>query len=547
MNSAVRNYLSTGMIALASSVLLGCLPEDDFQDLEVMAPSPKLSLPLLNTSLSLSNLINTDGDGNGNNLVENEDKSYSLKYKTSMASPPISAFFPEIPDQSYSKSFSLGYNAPGLYSDSITTSFQADIPLDLNELTVYKIEPKKGRLNFALASTYDHDVKVKLTFPNIIDKQDGTPLTEVFDLVAWDRHTMSRDIPLADYIIKIEESMLSYEAEVTIYGDGTNNAISSSQEITFDFGMSDIAFSYMEGDFANISVPIESDTLLIPVFSNAIAGDIALQPSLSMNFQNSFGTNIKSDLSRVFVSTQNGQVTKLMDEGNSQFFGGNFQITSPDDRKEIASTYQKIDKTNSNIEDAFSSIPDGILYDLGFVLGSNENDTSFVSDNSKIGVEIETEIPLEGRFEVMITDTMAVDFQDLSESIAELKVLIKTENSFPIDAYLQIYFLDENGNMLTDTQGEPLPLFKDIENNDTQQGARFLRAASIIDTSTGKTQAEKVDMPISATISDSQILDKTKYFLIQAQVRSTDKASSIKLYSFYNIRFSMAMQMKASL
>lgn len=541
MNSAVRNYFSIGMIALASSALLGCLPEDDFQDLEVMAPSPKVSLPLLNTNLSLSNLINTDGDGN--HLIENEDKSYSLKYKTSMASPPVSAFFPEIPSQSYSKNFSLGYNAPGLYSDSVTASFQDDIPLDLNELAIYKIEPKAGGLNFNMASTYEHDVKVKLMFPNIINKQTGAPLTEVFYLRAWNRQPLSRNIPLAEHIIKIKENMLSYEMEVTIYG-GTGNAISSSQGITFDFGMSDIVFSYMEGNFANISVPIAADTLLIPAFNSAVSGDIALLPILNMSFENSFGTNISADLSRISISSKNGQMTRLTDEGSSQFFGGNFVIASPGDRKDIASTYQKIDKANSNIENAFSSIPDGIFYDLGFVLGSTKNDTSFVSENSKIGIDIETEIPLEGRFKLLMADTMAVDFQDFSQSVEELKVLIKTENSFPIDAYLQIYFLDEHGNMLTDTQGEPLPLFKDME---TSEGARFLRAAAIINTTTGATQPEKVDMPIAATISDSQILAKAKHLLIQAQVRSTEQANTIKLYSFYNIRFSMAMQMKASL
>ena len=543
MNRAVRNYLSTGMIALASGLLLGCLPEDDFQDLEVMSPSPKVSLPLLNTNLTLSNLINTDGDKNS--LVENTDKSYSLRYTKHLESPAVAKFLPPIPDQNYSRSFSLGYDAPGVYSDSVTANYQATIPLNLNNLAIYKLETKTGNLSFGITSTYEHDVKVKLTFPNIVDQQ-GNPLIEVFDLVAWNTYTVSRNISLTAYTVAIKDREISYKMAVTLYG-GSGNPISATQGVKFDFGMNDVAFSYIEGSFADIEIPVKPDTLLIPAFKSAISGDISLQPVLSMNFQNSFGTGIEADLSQVFVSSRNGQMTKLTDENGSKFFGGAFQVTAPAKRSEVASTKQKIDKNTSNIEDAFASIPDGILYDLGFVLTGTGNDTSYISADSKIGVDVKTEIPLEGRFEMMMADTMAVNFQNLSESMEELKVLIKTENSFPIDAYLQIHFMDENYKMLMDADGKPMSLFKGSEASDGQEAARFLHAAKITNTSTGETQVEKVDMPLAATISDRQVLDKAKYFLIRATVRSTDKANSIKLYSFYNIRFSMAMQMKTSL
>ncbi len=543
MNRAVRHYLSTGIIALASGLLLGCLPEDDFQDIEVRTPSPKVSLPLLNTNLTLSNLINTDG--NKKSLVENADKSYSLKYTKHLESPAVAKFFPPIPDQNYNKSFSLGYDAPGVYSDSVTANYQANIPLNLNDLTIYKFEAKTGNLNFGITSTYEHDVKVKLTFPNIVDQQ-GNPLIEVFDLVAWNTYTVSRSISLTEYIVIIKDSELSYDVAVTLYG-GSGNPISATQGIEFDFGMNNVVFSYIEGSFTNIKIPVKPDTLPIPAFKSAVSGDIALQPILGMNFQNSYGTGIKADLSQVFVSSRNGQMTKLTDEKDSKFFGSDFQIAAPANRSEVAVTKQKIDKYNSNIEDAFASVPDGIFYDLGFVLTGASNDTSYIAEDSKIGMDIETEIPLEGRFEMKMADTMAVNFQNFSDSMDELKVLIKTENSFPIDTYLQIHFMDENYQMLMDDNGKPMSLFKGLEDSEDQETARFLHAAKITNTRTGETQAEKVDMPLAATISDRQVLDKAKYFLIQATVRSTDKINSIKLYSFYNIRFSMAMQMKTSL
>lgn len=542
MNSACKRYLSSVAITLTLGTSLGCLPEDDFQDLEVMAPSPQVSLPLFNTNLSLSDLINTDGEGN--NLVENSDQSYSLKYQTNIASPPMAEFFPEIPDQHYSEQFSLGYDAPGLYSDSITTHYQEEIPLTFDEFALYKIEPKQGNLIFNISSSYDHDMKVVITLDGVVDEQ-GNSLSETFDLVSWNRYSVRRDVSLAGYEINLEESKLTYRMDVTIYG-GTGNAISSTQMITFDFDMLDLDFSYMEGNFANITVPVKADTLLIPVFQNAVQGNIAIQPRLNMSFRNSFGVDIKSDLSRITVSTQQEQPTRLADEGTQAFFVDNFRIAAPATREQVTAIHQKIDKTNSNIEDAFATVPDGILYDLGFMLDNSTSDTSFVSDSSAIAVDIEAEIPLEGSFDMTMADTMAVDFQEFAENIDELKVLIKTENSFPIDAYLQICFLDENGNLLTDAQGNRRSLF-DHGEQDSLSAARLLHAASIVDTKTGETLPEKVDMPIVATISDQQILETARYFLIETRVRSSEQAGSIKLYAFYNIRFSMAMQMKASL
>lgn len=537
MNSAVRKLLSGGIIALASGVILGCLPEDDFKDIEIMAPSPRISLPLLNTNLTLSDLINVDE--NSENLVENQDKSYSLLYKTRIESKSISEFFPAIPEQSYSQNYSLGLNAPA-FQGSATTTFYNEIPLELNGLTLYKLESKQGNINLTLSSSYQHDISVKLTFPNIQDK-NGNGLQRTFNLIQWGSHTSTHTIPLKDYNININEGKVSYEMEVAISGSG--NPISSSDEISFHFNMAEVDFSYLEGNFSNIQIPIDADTLNIPLLANAIKGNIALNPKLKINFSNSFGVHIVSDLSNVFVRRQSGSVIRLMDEGNSKFFSGNFEIPFPENRNENTITkLQTVDEINSNIEEAFAEIPTGIAYGFGFTLSSVQGDTSFVSDQSMIGVDIQAELPLEGSFNIVLEDTMAVNFESLSENLEELKILIKTENSFPIDANLQVYFLNEYGEKIKNAQGEPITLF--------EEGVKFLSAATIVNTSTGETLALNTDMPLAATINNAEynLLKNTKNFLIRAEMNSiSEQDNKIKLYSFYNIRFSMAMQIKSSL
>lgn len=541
MNSVVKRYLAGGIIALASGVLIGCLPEDDFQDIEVMAPSPKVSLPLLNTNLTLSNLINTDKTGSV--LIENQDKSYSLLYKTGIASPPVEEFFPAIPEQHYAKSYALVKQDLSPINDILIFGpIQDEIPLDLNDLTLYKIESKKGFLNLTLHSTYQHNIEAKISFPGIKDKQ-GQTLILVYDLQPWKGSSSTQSISLEDYDINISNSKLNYGMEVTIASSVTGKPISATDEIRFEFSMADIAFSYLEGNFSNITIPVDADTMHIPILANAVQGNIALNPKLKLNFSNSFGVNIVPDLSNVYVKRQSGSVVKLMDEGNSNFFSGLFEIPYPRDRKEAAATkLQMVADNNSNIEEAFAEIPREVNYNFGFAMSSGESDTSFVASNSRIGVDMQVELPLEGSFDITLEDTMAVDFNDLSENLEELKVLIKTENSFPINANLQIYFLDKYGEMIKDEHGEPITLF--------EEGTKFMKAATIINTQTGETKALSTDMPLAATINNSKynLLKDTKNFLVRTEMNSSsEQDNKVKLYSFYNIRFSMAMQIKASL
>lgn len=537
MNRIVRKCFSGCVMTLVSGMMLSCLPEDDFQDIEIMAPSPRVSLPLLNTSLALSDLITVDQ--NNSILRENEDKSYSLYYRTQVQSQPVGEFFPKVPEQSYSESFSLGLDAPA-FGWSTKVKFNGEIPLQLSDFELYKLESRQGDLTITLNSSYQHDIKVKLTLPNIQDA-NGNAAQLQFDLKYWGSNSSTQTIPLKDYSINVNDSKLSYEMEMTIEGSG--KPISSADKVSFDFKMAGIEFSYIEGNFAGIQVPVQANSLDIPLLANAINGDIALNPKLNMTFSNSFGVGILPDLSKVYVKHKSGSSVRLQDKGDGQFFSGGFVLPYPENKNAgVASKAQSVDENNSNIRDAFAELPKGVAYEFGFALNSVAGDTSFITSESAIGVDIEVELPLEGSFNIILEDTIAVNFASLSDKLEELKVLIKTENSFPIDARLQIFFLDEYNNSITDDNGQPLKLFED--------GVKLLHAADIVNTSTGETKPQYVDMPVAATINNTKynLLDRTKNFLVQVDLNSVSEQENwAKFYSFYGVRLSLAMQAKSSL
>jgi len=356
----------------------------------------------------------------------------------------------------------------------------------------------------------------------------------------WGTRNVSEFVDLSGYYLDIDNNELSYSAEVSIVGSG--QPIDANDEVSLNFSLSDLAFSYLEGNFSNVSIPLDADTLDIPMLANAINGNVALNPNLTIDIQNSFGVPISPDLSNIYVRRSSGTVVRLQDEGESNFFSGEFVLPFQKDRDELpAMLSQQINRDNSNLEEAFAELPRGIAYLLGFELSSSAEDTSFITENSSIGIDMEVEVPLEASFDFTLQDTLALDL-GTDQDIEQLKLLIKTENDFPIDAHLQVYFLDESGEMIYGSDNEPLRAF--------EEQAQLLKAAQIINSSTGETQSVSIDMPISATLDAEKVdlIQNAGSILVQAKLQSNSEDDNmIKLYSSYGIRFSLAMQIQSSI
>ena len=536
MNKKLYAQKLSVLSALVGLTTMSCMPEDDFRELEVLAPSPSLALPILNTNLKVSDLIKTE---EGGLLEEKADGSYSLYYRKNIKTQSIGEFFPAIPQQQHSESFSLGISAPAFVFEPDPVSFDGIIPMNLGSLKLYGIECKQGDLNVSVNSEYEHDIQVKLSLWDVVD-ENNNPLVLDFDLPAWGVRSASAFNELSGYFINIDEGELDYSVEVSL--QGTGREIRDSDQLTFDISISELDFTYIEGNFDGLVVPIDADTLDIPILAGAVHGDVSLNPSLNIDLHNSFGIKVRPDLSNIYVKRKSGTIVRLEDEGENNFFTGEFEFPYLTDRNELPLILsQNVSRNNSNIEDAFAELPQGIAFQFGFALDSNPEDTSFITDESSIGIDMEVELPLEGSFDILLEDTLQVDL-GAEQEIEALKVLIKTENSFPIGADLQVYFLDDQNEIINGSDGNPLALFK--------EEAQFLKPAQIINSTTGETQAMAVDMPLAATLGKDrvQMIQDAGSILVRARMQSkSDDNNLVKLYSSYGIRFSLAMQIASSL
>lgn len=538
MAKLLQTARTLGLIGICTPALIGCFPEDDLSDLKIETPSPVVSLPLLNTNLTIGDIITIE-DGKGI-LTENEDHSYHILYRSQIKTEPVKNFFPDIPEQHHSESFSLDINSPAFSLKSPPQTFRGDMTFDLNGLTVYALESKEGFLDLTLTSDYQHNVEVQVTFPNIKSRTDGSPFVWNPNVInGWSNRVSTERRPLSDYSIELVNGTVSYELEVTI--DGTGRPISEHEELTLEVRISEVEFAYLSGNFNGIALPTKPDTLDIPILASAIEGTVALNPTLKMDFKNSYGVRIASDFSDVAIEQKSGNIVKLRDEGDYTFFSGEYNFPSATHRHDsLVTSSQVINRATSNIGEAFAELPRGLMYNLGFTLNSAPEDTSFVTDQSLVEVDLSVELPLEGRFDIILQDSIPVNFRDM-EDVESMRILVKTENTFPIDAHLQIHFLGEDGELITDENGRPFSLFGDED--------KILVAAELVDSNTGKTQPEIVDLPLVANIDQENfraVRDAT-HLVVRTNLESVSKdANQVKLYSFYTIRFGLATQIKTS-
>ena len=535
--SRVVLSIGTGLVGMLG--MSGCLPDEDFSDVKIKAPSPQVSLPLFNTTLTVEDMLQMGEEGN---LQKNADKSYSLFYQSSIQSERVKDYFPEIPNQQFAESYSLGFDSPTFsLTGTPPATFEGSIPFDLNGLTIYSIESGGGALAVTIQSDYQHDLEVEASFPNIVSP-NGENLTLRFILPYWNGEGISEEtVDLSGYKINLEDSEIDFDLRVSIAGTG--QPISSSDEINFVFTINSLEFKYLSGNFTDIQVPVGADTLSIPAFSGVVDGTIATNPNMSFSFSNSFGVPISPDFSRLYIERVDKTVVRLQDEDGFNFFEGGFTFPYLKERsiEPKVDTYQ-INGETSNIDEAFSNIPTALAYGFGFRLNSSEIDTSFISDESQIGIDLNLEVPLEAGFDIVLEDSIEVSFSEL-EDVEELKLLLKTENDFPINANLQVYFLDSEGNIIENADGEQIRLFEGED--------KFLVAAEVVNTATGETVPANTDLPTTATI-DRDKFEKVRdasHILVRAQFNSVSDVSNnrIKLYSFYSIRFSLATQIKASI
>ncbi|MEX2380427.1 MAG: hypothetical protein WD530_06770 [Vicingaceae bacterium] len=443
MNRKLKRVLF-GIVAL--TFIYSCTDDYfEFDKIKTNEWKPALALPVVNSSLTLEELlIKEDEDG-----VINEDPQtgiLEIVYDGKVFSPIGEAKVP-LPNQNFSRSIqsptplpSDGSQTPPItYNDEIT--FNSQVEIDTLVL-------KNGHLALTLENTFEHNLNVTVELPSFTDANNQA-LTLNYSIPASNGISptvRSKNVDLAKYTIDMKHGVQNHSTfpvEVTIDFDLiAGNSSTPADELSVNAQVNQLAFKNFVGYLGQSNLmDLELDTIDINLFKNFISGNFFLSnPFLDIDIYNSYG--IPTELEFELLKSRNPDKTPA--EIDVQLPNNPIVLNSTPSFK-TDSTNIQLTNSNSNIDDVVSSLLKHIIYDAKAEFNPNGPSTrNYLTDTSRIGLEVYFRLPFEGYAnDFFLIDTIGFNFEGVDELESGL-IKLYTENTFPIDVEMQVYFMDSS-------------------------------------------------------------------------------------------------------
>ena len=255
---------------------------------------------------------------------------------------------------------------------------------------------------------------------------------------------------------------------------------------------------------------------------------IFAEPRISALIENAFGVPVRSQIDLLNAYRTDGEIIPIEFEAIDQIDIGFPRVT---EIGETRFTELFLDHTNSNIAEVFNGGVTAIEYGLSAIINP-ENDsslTSFLTDTSFFTVEVLVEVPMVVSSNNFIAnETYDFAFNDIG-SIQEGEFKLVVENELPLEADLQLYFLDESG-LVVDS------LFQDIPT--------LIKGAPIDEMGNANDVAETTTF-IPVTASQIQRIQQAQQLQVKAFFKTSGSLKQpVQLLATQEIRFRMGLRFK---
>lgn len=502
---------------------------------------PELAFPLVNSTLTLEDIIIKN---DSNETIQEDPNTGILEiiYEGRVFSAN-GALAVNIPTQSIQEGFELPASIPSNNSGgTLTQTFKTDFEFDNqgSDLEIDSLFLKQGVLAMQIENDFEHNVEVEITFPTFRNAS-GNPLTLLYNLPAAPNSSSfsmrSSSQSLTNYTLNMTEDrngspdINTFPAEVKVTFNLTPNVGSNSNDqIRINGNINNLDFKNFWGYIGKTNLNLDEDTIKINLFRNFRNGTFFLSnPLLDINVTNSFGTPIEFNFQRLFARNVDKNPNRIGINIPTNPISLNYPTTFG---SEVTSS--QLDNANSNIDSVVSFLVKEIIYKSEAELNPNGKTTTrnFLTDTSKIGLDVYLRLPFEGRASgFRLIDTLDFNFEN-SENIEEGLVRVKMENGFPIDAEVQVIFLDENFLPIDS-------LYAD--------GQEELVVSSITDINGKTIQNSKKITDVTISRERLEKLSDGKFAIVRAVLQSEDALQQNNVKFFDNYRLSINLGIKAKI
>jgi hypothetical protein len=241
----------------------------------------------------------------------------------------------------------------------------------------------------------------------------------------------------------------------------TDNGGTYPDEISIELALTDFSIASVGGYIAPRIIDFEDQGARISIFDEDFGGQIRLEdPKLNLFFFNGYGIGIRPVINEIIGENNDGEtlvVPGLQIERLDV-------VSSAPSPGEIGMSQIQIDNETMTptVTDFMAFKPNRVTGKISLEINPENNESNFISRGSSLDVNFEVELPIYGSLaDFSLIDTTEIDFGDVVDSaddiqeIDQLDIRLFVKNALPIDAGVQLVFLDDNFNRIDSLFAEP--------------------------------------------------------------------------------------------
>ncbi|MGL5936771.1 MAG: hypothetical protein ACRCZI_14245 [Cetobacterium sp.] len=405
---------------------LSCNPIDKFQNISEVKYEPGIAFPLINTDFNIREVLGKYNDG---------------RYIDTLSDGTIAVVY-------RGKVFSVG--GENVY----TFSNQTNIPIPFNNTEIpfnsiigqnfKEVIFKNGTIILSvnnIPNMFLTDMTCTVTFNNL--KTNNQALSKTFIIPKNTSNTttiITNNIVLDNTILDMPIGKIF----ITYTLNGQNIPFPNAN---LSFSLKDIKYSYIEGKIPQYQFSLSEKIIELDIFKYWKLGDIYFKdPRINIIVANSYGVPIEAKADVLNAIAANGIETNITNTAypNNIF---NFPYPTLSQAGMYAIDTFKFSTSNSNLSNVIQSRPPQVKYKVSALLNPNEID-GFITDTSKFDVYVDISLPMYGHAkDYTLTKDFDTDLSMFSAmNYANFKLV--TENGFPADIKLQLFFLSANDNII---------------------------------------------------------------------------------------------------
>jgi len=524
-----KSYFLLILIALG----LNSCNLDYFQDAEFgdFVWDGSLAIPLGELDYTVTELFEELDDGTAV-IGPGEDGVVTIVYEEEIDAQSASDFL-EIQDQTFNEEIRSNQtidNSPIDITLSINETFEFSFTSQGDE-RIDSLYFRQGNFNLFVNSNIAHPSNFTLTVRSLIENNAvlvvqgstgpfGTFQTEqsMADLTGLLHQNANGDPSPNTFVIEVD-----YEVQIPAGG-----SIAPSDNVAFEFQLRNAEYSDLFGYVGQQSLEFTAEDIEFGFFDIFSGGDLGFaDPKVDFVFANGFGFPLGIDYSNVSATAKSGATINL-----SGSITDDFQVVNApliDGAEDVVETTHRLDNSNSNISEIFSSQPSAFRIEVASMPNPNNGPAqyNFINELQEIAANVVIEIPLDISMDDLVANE-GFDFKNAEDLDQAKRALMRVNatNEMPMGGILEIQFLDENGDIIYTIDERPV-----FEAAEVGPDGRTIGAAETVS-------------EVLLEDADLRQIEGAARVNIRARLSSTDveQGASVKLFEDYVLNLKVALQ-----